>query len=200
MLYADNMRMDSYDLLQGLIVNHAHAGLRLLQQYRSAYSNSYLSPIQLVCMVLLCDTAVHYDAAGEATSQVIHFCLTSLQDAKRGYPVAGPLQKMFRNSLLEYNLPVSEELERLIGASARISPEGLLDAFTRPTYRQPITQIRPNMDANLATDFITSWQHVFSEGQPRKDLSWESGRSGKEKGNVQRGKKLDIGSILNPEW
>ncbi len=195
MLYADNMGVVSYDLLQGLIVQYAHAGLGLLQQYRSAYSNSYLSPMQLVCMVLLCDTAVHYDAVGEATTQVIHFCLTSLQDAKRGYPVAGPLQKMFRNSLSEYNIPVPDDLERLIGASARISPEELLDAFTRPTYRQPIAQIRPNMDANLATDFLASWQHVFSEDRATQDLSWETGRSGHDNG---RGKKSDIGSILNP--
>jgi hypothetical protein len=187
--------MDSYDLLQDLIVQHAHAGLRLLQQYRSAYSCSYLSPFQLVCMVLLCDTAVHYDAVGEATPQVIHFCLTFLQDAKRGYPVAGPLQKMFRDSLSEYNLPVPDELERLIGTSARISPEELLDAFTRLTYRQPIAQIRPHMDSNLGTEFVKSWQHVLLEVEASKDALWENGGSGKETGDP---KKMNIDSMLNP--
>jgi len=102
---------------------------------------------------------------------------------------------MFRNSIFEYNIPVPDELERLIGPSARISPEELLDAFTRPTYKQPITQLISNMDSHLATEFITSWQHLFSEDQASKDLSRENGESGNRNG---KGKKIDIGSILNP--
>lgn len=181
----ENTNRDSYKRLQGLLVHHAHAGLHLLHQYRDTYGIAYLSPLQLVCLVLLCDASVRYDGVDEATPQIIQFCLTSLQDAKRGYPVAGALQKMFLNSLSEYNLPVPDELERLVAPSTHLGLEKLLDAFTRPTYKQPIIQILPNVDPNLARDFIGKWPHDLSNKEI-KEL------------NRGRGKDMDLSFVLDP--
>ena len=124
--------------------------------------------------------------------KTVKFCLTSLEEAKVGYPVAGPLQKMFRLSLTEYRIPVSDELERMIGTSARMGPEELLDACTRPTYQQPIAQIMPNMEAGLGQDFMNGWQHMAEDESAELPLGRSPGS-----GKYGKGKRLEIGPLLN---
>ena len=164
------------------VVNHAKIGVDLLNQYKSIYTNFYISPLQLFCLVNLCDAVVQYDGHGDTTPRTVEFCFTSLEEAKIGYPVAGPLQKMFRLSLSEYGIAVPNSIESIIGDSARLGPEQLLDACTRTTYKQPITQILPNMEANLGPDFMRWWHHTAE--------SRYSEPHGK-------GKKVEIGSLLN---
>ena len=159
----------------------------LLMRYKSIYTNLYLSPLQLFCLVKLADAVVGYDGHGSTTPRTVDFCLTSLEEAKIGYPIAGPLQKMFRVSLTEYRIPVSNELERMIGSSQQMGPEALLDACTRSTYKQPITQIKPNMEADLGQDFVNGWQH----------LNKARSRESSESESVGKGKRVEIGSLLN---
>ena len=156
------------------------------------YTNFYLSPLQLFCLVHLCDAVVRYDGHDSTTPRTVEFCLTSLEEAKVGYPVAGPLQQMFRLSLIEYDIPVPDELERMIGVSAHIGSEELLDACTRPTYRQPIAQILPNMKADLGHDFINRWQRIAGGRSP--EVSHGEGSRSKLHG---RGKRVEICSLLN---
>lgn len=184
---------ESFEQLVRVVVDHAKTGVELLTQYKSIYTNFYLSPLQLFCMVHLCDAVVRYDGHGETIPRTVEFCLTSLEEAKVGYPVAGPLQQMFRHSLTEYSIPVPKELERMMGGvSARLGPEELLNACTRPTYKQPITQILPNMEAELGQNFMDGWQRI-AEGKsaepPLGDM-FGSGSYGKRTG-------LAIGSLLN---
>ena len=174
-----------------LVVYHAKVGVELLIQYKSIYTNFYLSPLQLFCLVNLCDTLVRYDGQVDTTSRTVNFCLTSLEEAKVGYPVAGPLQKMFRFSLTEYNVPVSDELERMIGVSARLGPEELLDACTRPTYKQPLAQLILNMEADLGQNFIKGWQRIIESRSP--ELHGQRSRSDSD----EKGKRLEISSLLN---
>ena len=160
--------------------------MELLTQYKRIYTNFYLSPIQLFCLVSLADALLRFDGHGDTTSKTVEFCLTSLEEAKVGYPIAGPLQRMFRLSLTEYRIPVSDKLERMIGASARIGPEELLDACTRPTYKAPMAQIMPNMEPDLGQAFMDAWQHLELPLGENSD----SGSKGK-------GKRVEIGSLLN---
>ena len=184
---------ESYEQLVRFVVDHAKKGVELLAQYKSIYTNIYLSPLQLFCMVHLCDAVVRYDGPGGTTPRTVEFCLTSLEEAKVGYPVAGPLQQMFRHSLTEYSIPIPEELEGMMGGvSARIGPEELLDACTRPTYKQPITQIIPNMEADSGQRFMDGWQRI-AEGksaEPPLGEVFGSGSYGRRTG-------LAIGSLLN---
>lgn len=192
MLHLGHMTRDSYAQLQSLVLQHATAGLELLIHYRNMYSNSHISPLQLLCLVQLCDAIVRYDRNRENTSQTMRFCLASLEDAKVGYPVAAPLQKMFRNSLAEYSLRVPDDLEELISQSMNLDQEALLDACTRTTYRQPLSQLLHNVHANTAQEFITRWQHLFARGGlPEERIRAGSVTSGNER-------RFDIGSLLNP--
>lgn len=166
--------------------------MELLTQYKDTYTNFYLSPLQLFCLVHLCDAVVQYDGHGDTTPRTVEFCLVSLEEAKVGYPVAGPLQKMFRLSLTEYGISVPNELERMMGISAHLGPEELLDACERPTYRQPMSQILPNMGAGIGQDFMNGRQRMAEERATEVRLEERS-----DSGANDRGKRLAIGSLLN---
>ena len=191
LIHLDRIDQESYDDLRALVVRHARAGLQLLVQYRDIFSTSYLSPLQLLCLVQLCDAFLRYDSAGE-TAQTIEFCFMCLEDAKPVYPVAAPLEKMFRNSLAEYNLPVPHELDELISRSAHLGPMELLDACTRTTYRQPFSQILPNLHGKAAQDFMARRQYLASQLRP----SDEGFRP--RSGTADSRKRMEIGSVLNP--
>ena len=191
MLHLPGMDKSSYEKLQGLLVQHGTAGLRLLVQYRDTYSDFYMSPLQLLCLVQLGDAVLRYDGAGETTPQTIRLCLTSLEAAKGSYPIANALEKMFRNSLAEYKIPVPEEIELLVTKSDHLTPEELLDACTRATYRQPMAQILPQVQENSGQEFITRWQHLLAQAR----LSEE--RSRPRSTTSGSGKRVGIDSLLN---
>ena len=191
MIYLDHLNRDFYDKLISVVVQHARAGLHLLVRYREIYSNFYLSPFQLLCLIQLCDAVVRYDSTGGTTPQTIHFCLASLEEAKGGYPLAGPLQKMFRQAVADYNIPVPDEFEQMMGSAASLGPEDLLDACSRASYRQPINQLLPNMDRNMAEGFVAGWQQLESRERPEKETPPAVFVD-------DRAQRLDIGSLLNP--
>lgn len=68
---------------------------------------------------------------------------------------------MFCASLAEYNLQIPDELEPIVNALAPIGPEDFLDAVARHTYKQPIAQIMPNMEAGLAQNFMHEWLRLY---------------------------------------
>ena len=183
---------ESYEQLVRVVVDHAKNGVELLTQYKRIYTNFYLSPLHLFCLVHLCDAVVRYDGHGDTTPKTVEFCLTSLEEAKVGYPVAGPLQQMFRHSLTEYGIPVPNELEHMMGVSACIGPEKLLDACIRPTYKQPIEQFLPNMEAELGQNFMDGWQRIAEGKSAEPPLGAVFGS-----GTYARRTGLAIGSLLN---
>ena len=140
----------------------------------------------------LCDAIIRFDATDNVSrTECIEFCLISLEQAKLGYTVAGPLQKMFHAALSDYDISISREMERHIGSSVRIGPEELLEACTRASYRQPIAQLLPNMAPRLGQEFIEGYQQKF-QGRPSEQATAEAS-------NPARGKqkRLEIGALLN---
>ena len=182
LLHLDHIYQESYEQLVRAAVDHAKLGVQLLTQYKRIYTTLYLSPLQLFCLVHLCDAVVRWDGHGDTTPRTVEFCLVSLEEAKVGYPVAGPLQKMFRLSLTEYGISVPNELERMMGMSAHLGPEELLDACERPTYRQPMAHFFHIMEEVLGQDFMIGRQRMAEDSAS---------------GAYDRGKRLAIGSLLN---
>lgn len=172
----------SLDQIWNVLVRHAKTGVDLLYRYQITYSDHFVTPLQLFCLVHLCDALIRYDVQGETTGQATHFCLRALGAAKTGYPVAGPLQKMFRDALTEYQIPVSRELERVMGSTLRLGTEELIKVCTRPTYRLPFSQLLPNTKQDLSQQFVEEWQRFEGNRQ----------RMPKE-----RQKGMDIGAMLN---
>ena len=140
-------------------------------------------------MVQICDALVRYDRADPESStvlEVVEFCLNSLQEIRISYPVADSLQQMFRMSLNEQGISIPVDLQRRFAAFARMTPDDLLDACTRPTYRQPVQQIMFNMEPDLGHHFIHMWS----------DLAGHRG-GGKHKGKQKEPKAMDIENMLN---
>lgn len=162
-------------------MQHAKLGVELLLRYQRIYSTHFVTPLQLFCLVHLCDALIHYDGAGGTTGQAIRFCLSSLEEAKTGYPVAGPLQKMFRDALKEYQIPFSWEHERMMSSTLRLGPEELMKVCTRPTYRQPFSQLLPNMEQDLSQQFVKECQSFGDRQRSPKGTQ----------------KCMDIGAVLN---
>lgn len=132
---------------------------------------------------------VGYGSQDVSTIEAARFCLESLEEAKVGYPLAGPLQRMFRLALDDYNVLLPDELERMCGPSSKYGPEELLNACTRPSYQQPIVQLLPNLDKGLAQDFMDEWQKLCEE-RPQQNRPVEF--SGQEKQM-----SMQITSVLN---
>lgn len=132
LLHLGHLDQESYRHLLWFVVNHAKIGIELLMQYTTIFTNFYLSPIQLFCLVNLADALVRYGDFDDATVRTVEFCFTSLEEAKIGYPLAGALQKMFRQSLTEYRIPVSDELERMIEVGGVYNREAPIASFLGP--------------------------------------------------------------------
>ena len=149
---------ESHGAVNDLLFKYAREGLALLIQYRKVYSTFHQSPLQLFCMVHICDAIVTHDRHGGDTVDTVRFCIESLEDAKCGYPVAGPLQRMFANRLVDCNIPLPNDLENLVGSPHIYQLEDMLNVCARSSYTPPITQILQNFEESLAQDFMDEWQ------------------------------------------
>lgn len=99
---------------------------------------------------------------------------------------------MFRTALSDYKVSVSDELEGIIGASARLGPEELLEACTRESYVQPVLQIVPNMETRLGQDFMDGYHQQYESRTVEQ--SQEERSSGTARGKQKR---VEIGALLN---
>lgn len=144
-------------------------GLDLLKLYRLYFTYQYQSPLQLFSTVHICDSSIRFDMENPSIMDTIRFCLESLQEAKVGYSIAGSLQQMFCLSMAEYKIPIPDDLVGAIQVSSECEPEHLLDACTRPTYKQPLKQILPNLDKNLGVEFVQLCEEVARKNSMKID-------------------------------
>lgn len=178
-----------YDYLRGLIIHHAKQGLALLRQYQQMFTFIYQSPLQLFCVVHICDALVRYGAPDESRPDIVRFCIECLQAAEASYPLAGPLQKMFSLAMTEYGMPISDDFERLNVHLSQYGPEEMLEAVTRLTYRVPISQLLPSMRPTLAEEFVRQRQQLEDEQSDQSRSSQEARK--------KRNGRIQIGSLLN---
>ena len=148
--------------LRKTITFHARTGLTILGQCRRLYSSLYQSPLQLFCMVHLGDAMIRFTKGDPSfpAADVVRFCMDVLEEAKIGPSICGPLQQMFGSAALEMGLTMPDDLKHMIHQCSKYSPEDLLIACTRVTFKQPITQILPMLDASLVEDFPEVWQKM----------------------------------------
>ncbi len=171
------------------MLGHARDGRAVLDQYQTIYSTYFIAPLQIFCMVHICEALVRYDIPGPGlplVSEVVKFCLTSLEEIRSSYPVADALQQMFRSSLKDQGVPIPDDLDERFATQVQLSPDDLLDACTRPTYRQPIRQLMSNLEPALGPTFIEVWRDLPENRMQRK-----------EKGKGREAKAMDIQSMLN---
>ena len=163
MLYLEQSKDSTRDAISDLLVKHAKEGFACLVRYCRMYGAAYQTPIQLYCLVHICDAVMTHDRRGQSKPEAIRFCMEVLEEAKQSYPLAKPLQHMFAAAVNECNISLPDDLERLLGSNERYQVDELLNACTRLTYRTPIDQLKPNLEPTLADDFIDEWQRASKE-------------------------------------
>lgn len=170
-------------------MDNALRGLELLDTYRRLYTCRYQLPFQCFALLHMCDLLIRFSPAQPPATDVVHFCLEVLKecaDGRGGFSICGPLQEMFRQSVVECDIPLPDDLLTLMGPPSRYGPDSMLDAYTRLSYVQPVDRITEHLDATFARDFTTEWQNFFeTTPSPGKEHSLSSDRS------------MQISSLLN---
>lgn len=153
MLHTEHTDQRSQDVLTQAIVQHAQLAFNILVQYCEIYTYYHQSPVQLFCIVHVCDALIRYNSYNSAIPEVINFALQSLEEASIGYPIARILRDSFRQAAFERQLNLPANIERRLNQKSPYLPHDIQNAFTRSTYQQPIEQLLPTLDASLGRDF-----------------------------------------------
>lgn len=185
MLHLDSTSGESERVLVTVIVEHAQLAFDCLVRYCETYTY-HQSPIQLFCIVHVCDALIKYNSAHGAISEVVDFALRSLEEAQLGLPIARVLRDIFRQFVSECHLTLPLRLRQKLDESSPYLPHDIRNALTRSTYQQPVAQLVSVMDASLGRDFAE--RLVTRPGwKPRLTQTSKHDRPG----------SMQIGSLLN---
>ncbi|KAL8941360.1 MAG: hypothetical protein Q9216_002299 [Gyalolechia sp. 2 TL-2023] len=154
MLYTKNIDQTSENYLTRAIVRHAQIAFKILVQYRDNYGIYHQSPIQLFCIIHVCDALVRYSPNDRSISEVVEYALQSLEGASVGYPVAKILRDSFSQVVLERLPELPMKIAQQLDQKSSYLPRDIHNVFTRSTYQQPIAQLLPVMDDSIGRDFV----------------------------------------------
>ena len=169
-----------------MIIYHARCGLDILDHSRRLYSSRYHMPLMTFCTLHLGDALVRHSPLAPPASNVVGFCLESIQQTRVGFALCGPLQQLFRRTAVECGVTVPDDIEALIGP-LQYTVDQILDACTRLAYTQPFDQILRHILKTIAEEWSYEWRRLIVEpgGAPRRQSS--------------SGRYLQINSLLNKD-
>lgn len=174
MIYTEKIDKKSEDYLTHTILHHAQIAFKILVRYCERFEPYHQSPIQLFCLVHICDALVRYNSNDGATSEVIEFALQTLEEASIGYPMAKILRDSFRQVVFERHLDLPDKIAQELDQESPYLPHDIQNAFTRSTYRQPITQLLLVLDDSLGRDFVSLLQERHEPNSDAMQLDDES--------------------------
>ena len=93
---------------------------------------------------------------------------------------------MFCHTVEECDIQLSDEMKAIMGSFDHYVMDDILDACTRLSYAQPIDQILPRIDPEIAKEWPGEWQ---------KQVVGAMGNVGR--GSNSSGRYLQIGNLLN---
>ena len=137
---------------ESISLQSATEGLHLLEQYRMVYTCRYQSQLQILCLVHLCDFLVRFGSPKQA-QDASTFCLHSLKESRTGFAVCGPLQELFRRTLVECGVPMPPDLTDLMSPVTDFCLDDIMDACTRLSYMQPVDMVRRRLQPSVAHDW-----------------------------------------------
>ncbi|KAL8945758.1 MAG: hypothetical protein Q9222_007747 [Ikaeria aurantiellina] len=146
--------------IRRIVVDHAARGARIIDRSRQLYSTRYLMPLICFCIVHIGDTLIRYSPQDPLASEVVRFCLETLQEASPGFPLCGPLQELFRRTAVECGTKLPSNIDQLTGGLGNYGVDDILDACTRLDYKQPVDQSMRHVDENIEEDWPYKWQQI----------------------------------------
>lgn len=188
-----------------LIVRNARDGIKAYERFSRLFSNRYQTPLQAFYLVHLADVILRQDR--QNADQVIYFTLHQLGEAQPGFPVVGPLQAMFCETVLACRLQLPKDIETLMGGRSwqSYSREDKLGCSERLTYTQPVDRLAEMIDESVPKTFEKEWdgfiktrrERLHIDGAMEGHLSDDSTSptSGRRPSDVR---VMDINSIINP--
>jgi len=110
------------------------------------------------CLLHLSDAIISYSPQDPPARETVKFCLQTLQEARAGFGLCGPLQLLFRQRAEEYGVRIPEQLGELTESFSYYAMDDILDACTRLTYAEPLDQIMHYIDPAIAKDWSVEWE------------------------------------------
>ena len=162
------------DGIDEVIWKHAQTGIFLLDQhYRTQYTCRYQPVLQMFSLLHLCDVIARFfprkvDSVTKDGSEAVRFGLEVLMQSRQGFPIAGAFQELLRRTAIECSVQLPKNLTDLMKPARPPMPifrvDDLIDACTRHSYIQPVTEILTLLDQNFRSDWIVqSPYHGFKD-------------------------------------
>jgi hypothetical protein len=148
-----------------VVWTHAQTGLSLIENhYLPRYTARYQPICQMFSMLHLCDVIARFfpeerDAMAMDGTRAISLGIETLEQSRRGFPIAAAFQELLRRTAIECSVPLPNAILSLIQPSSSSSSvsayrhDDFLDACTWPSYVQPCEEILEL----LSDDFVREW-------------------------------------------
>jgi hypothetical protein len=177
----------------------------MYRRYRELFTNRYQPPFHSFSLVHLCDLLIRYGDRSKI-QDVIQFCLETLSEALPGFPIIGPLQAMFCESVLLCGYKLPANVEQMMGGRSwqSFSREEKLDCCERLTYLQPNDMLAERLDQDIGSNFEEEWKaFIESHGSDDATEAYASGSAhdSDEQHTSTDGSKrqMDINAVMNLE-
>jgi hypothetical protein len=115
----------------------------------------------------LCDIVARFfptkiDAVTKDGPEAIQFGLEAIMQSRAGFPIAGTFQELLRRTGVECNIRMPRNLDDLLAPPIRVPQpkpmyrmDDFIDACTRPSYKQPVTDIQNSFAPNFVADWVS---------------------------------------------
>ena len=152
--------------LRQYLTHHARSGLEPLHHMQRCFGTRFLSPCIIFCLVHLCDALFKHSPEEPPIEFTVDFCLRSLEQARSGFALCGPLQALFCLELKQEGLDLPHIVREYQENNGAITMDNILDACTRSEYTQPFEAILRFFDPALTREWDQEWQtQVINRGR-----------------------------------
>ncbi len=147
--------------------------MEMMNHYRRLYSSRFLPPLVTMCTVQISDAIIRCSKEPRQSKLVrdtVLFCFAMLHESRMGFGICGPLQELFRRTVVGLNLEFPDSLQELMEPAQPFGVDDILEACTRLEYSQPLNQVLSHIDPFIGNDWPYYWQKLISapEGRPRR--------------------------------
>jgi hypothetical protein len=167
------------------ILSNATRGLKMYDQLDLSGASRHQPPLLAFCLLHLADAVLRCGPNDQSSLDAVLFSIRVLEANRQGFPICGPLLQMFRDTVRGLGIQIPEEVESQLGPPDQFDVDGILDAATRLSYRQPVHQIQQWIDDAFGEEWDDEWQK----------RSRERGGEGPQSG--ARRHSMQIRNVLN---
>jgi len=130
-------------------------------RYRSLNNCRFQTAPQMFCMLRLCDVMIRFCSEQESID-VIRFGIQVLNESRSSFPVAALLLFLFYREVVECKIQLPSDVDDLANKSYQTTAsfwlDDALDACSRPSYTQPVTEILTRFSPSFAEEWTLEWE------------------------------------------